>query len=94
MTVPKDCQNTMADIIIIGGGITGLTTAYRLMNDQCHGAGRTSQKLEVGYKATPIPAEPQLTKPLMVGWTLEPKVLELIQSLGLDIEPHPSHPKT
>ena len=33
MTVPKDCQNTMADICIIGGGITGLTTAYRLMND-------------------------------------------------------------
>ena len=70
MTVPKDCQNTMADIIIIGGGITGLTTAYRLMNIQCHGAGHKA-KAEVGYKATP--SQEPLTKPLMVGWTQSPK---------------------
>ena len=74
----------MADICIIGGGVTGLTTAYRLMND--HTVMVLESQSKAGGWLQSYAHESGVTiNEAPNGWLdSEPKVFELIQSLGLE----------
>lgn len=74
----------MADICIVGGGITGLTTAYRLMHD--HDVRVLESKGHAGgWLQSYTHPSGAIINTAPNGWLdSEPRVGELIQALGLE----------